>query len=166
MKNIFRLSLTDPQKAAQQLWQWVTTPRSISMFLMVGVFNTLVGVLLFPLLYWMFETSIPFNVLLAISYVLCTLSSFLLHKYITFKSQGSAVTEGIKFAVLSGFTYLLNVIILQVALPLLPWHPVVVQTIIAVALQAGNYFGMNRLVFASLSSLNILKKWLSPNSKP
>lgn len=148
----------------KQLWQWVSRPRSISMFLMVGVFNTLVGVLLFPLLYWMFSDQLSFDLLLAISYVLCTLSSFLLHKYVTFKSKGSAVTEGIKFAALSGFTYVLNVIILHLVVPLLPWNKVLIQTIIAVALQAGNYFGMNRLVFASLSSLSVFKKWLSPKN--
>ncbi len=141
-----------------------TQPRSLSRFLVVGIINTLVGILLFPLLYWVFGSSIAFNLLLAISYVLCTLSSFLLHKYVTFKSQGSALTEGIKFAILSGFTYILNVIILQVVLPLLPWHPVLVQTVIAVMLQTGNYLGMNRLVFASLSSLPLLKKWFSRNA--
>ncbi|MBY0429272.1 MAG: GtrA family protein [Alphaproteobacteria bacterium] len=156
----------DTATLLKRFWQWVTTPRSISMFLLVGIFNTLVGVLLFPLLHWMFGEHVAFDLLLAVSYVLCTLSSFLLHKYVTFKSKGSAVTEGIKFAALSGFTYVLNLIILHLVVPLLPWNKVLIQTIIAVALQAGNYFGMNRLVFASLSSFSVFKKWLSPKNNP
>lgn len=143
----------------------LTAPRSISMFMLVGIFNTAVGVLLFPLLHWFFGTLVSFNLLLGISYVLCTLSSFLLHKYVTFKSKGSTLSEGIKFATLSGVTYLLNLVILHICLPLVPLDPVLVQTVIAVLLQTGNYFGMNRLVFASLSSLNVLRKWLSPNPK-
>ena len=166
MKQAFIQYLSDPHGTWNKLWQLITKPRSISMFLMVGVFNTLVGVLLFPLLHWMFGDVVSFDVLLAISYVLCTASSFILHKYITFKSKGSAISEGAKFAILSAVTYGLNLIILHAVLPLSTWHPVLVQTIIAVALQLGNYFGMNRLVFASLSSISVFKKWLSPKNNP
>lgn len=139
-------------------------PRSLSRFLIVGLINTMVGVLLFPLLYYFLNSLLSFNLLLAISYALCTASSFLLHKFVTFKSRGNTWREGIKFALLSSITYLLNLIALKFLLPLLPWHPVLVQTAIAIMLQAGNYLGMNRLVFASLSSVLLFKKWFSRNA--
>lgn len=149
---------------AKRVIELFIKPRSLSRFLVVGLINTAVGVLLFPILYHFFSELVSFNVLLAISYVLCTLSSFLLHKFVTFKSQGNAWREGGKFALLSGVTYLLNLLALKLLLPVLPWHPVLVQTVIAVMLQAGNYFGMNRLVFVSLTSIPLLKKWFSRNA--
>jgi putative flippase GtrA len=144
----------------------VRRPRSMSRFLVVGLFNTGIGVLLFPLLYWLFGTKETWDFWLQVSYVLCTTSSFLLHRFVTFRSTGPFWNEALKYAILSGFTYVLNIIILKLVWPLLPWDKMITQIIIAVALQVGNYFGMNHVVFASLSSLGIFKKWLSPNSEP
>jgi putative flippase GtrA len=150
----------------KQIVAHVFKPRSISMFLIVGLFNTGVGVLLFPFLYWLFGTPETFDFWLQISYLLCTTSSFLLHRYVTFRSVGPFWSEALKYAILSSIIYVLNVIILKLVWPLMPWDKMITQIIIAVALQLGNYFGMNRLVFASLSSIGIFKKWLSPNSRP
>ena len=123
--------------------------RSFGRFFVVGIVNTLVGITVFPILYWLFIGYAGINTLLAVSYVLCTLSAFGLHKIVTFESRGRTHVEGPKFFLLSGFTFLLNLALLNGLLHVIPIHPVVLQTVIAILLQIGNYLIMNRLIFVT-----------------
>lgn len=123
--------------------------RSFNRFLIVGIVNTLVGIAVFPVLYWLFIPYAGINALLGISYVLCTLSAFGLHKIVTFESRGRTHVEGPKFFLLSGLTFLLNLALLNGLLPVIPIHPVILQTAIAILLQIGNYLIMNHLIFVT-----------------
>jgi putative flippase GtrA len=126
--------------------------RSISRFFVVGIVNTLVGITVFPILYWLFIGYAGINSLLAVSYVLCTLSAFGLHKTVTFESRGRTHVEGPKFFLLSAFTFMLNFALLNGLLYAVPVHPVILQTAIAILLQVGNYLIMNRLIFVTAGS--------------
>jgi putative flippase GtrA len=102
---------------------------------------------MFPLLYWLCGGKPGINTLLVISYALCTLSAFLLHRFVTFRSRGASHIEGARFLVLTGIIFALNLALLNATLPFFPAHPIILQTIIIVCLQIGNYAGLNRLVF-------------------
>ena len=125
--------------------------RSLSRFLSIGLLNTIVGVSVFPLLYWMIGRTLDVNVILIVSYIFCTMFAFTAHKFVTFRSQGRTHVEGVRFFIVSGITYLLNVGLLNAALPLTPSHPVLLQLGIAVTLQIFNFFILGKLVFPSLT---------------
>lgn len=123
--------------------------RTFGRFFVVGIVNTLVGITVFPILYWAFIGYAGINTLLAVSYVLCTLSAFGLHKIVTFESRGRTHVEGPKFFLLSGFTFVLNLALLNGLLHVIPIHPVILQTAIAILLQIGNYLIMSHLIFVT-----------------
>jgi putative flippase GtrA len=124
--------------------------RSLSRFLSIGLLNTLVGVSVFPLLYWVIGPTLNVNVILSVSYIFCTIFAFTAHKFVTFRSQGRTHVEGARFFIVSGVTYLLNVGLLNATLPLTPSHPVLLQLGIAIALQIFNFFILGKIVFPSL----------------
>jgi len=121
--------------------------RSLSRFLSVGFLNTIVGVSVFPALFWIWGPGAHVNAILAISYVVCTLFAFASHRVVTFRSQGRVRVEGTRFLFVSGATYLLNVGLLNASLPLVPSHPIALQIGIALTLQIFNFFILSRIVF-------------------
>lgn len=135
--------------------------RSFGRFLVVGVVNTVVGITVFPILYWLFIQYLEINVLLGISYVIGTLSAFGLHRLVTFESRGVTRVEGSKFFMLSGLTFLANLVLLNGLLPFLQLHPIILQTAIAIALQVGNYLVMSRLIFVPATAKDDSENGLS-----
>jgi putative flippase GtrA len=135
-------------------------PRSFGRFVLTGILNTAVGVLVFLPLYWAFAKTMGINLVVALSYILSTSCAFLSHKFITFQSRGAYHTEGGKYFALAGITYLLNIAILDIVLQVIPHYPIVAQISISLTLAVANYFGMNRLVFASFTTA-ALKKWFA-----
>jgi putative flippase GtrA len=123
--------------------------RTFIRFALVGGVNTILGISLFPILYWLVGGRININIILTISYVLCTLSAFTMHKYVTFGSSGRATGDGLRFIAVTGILWALNVVLLNSILAVSNVHPVIVQTIIAVSLQLGNYVVLKRFVFTS-----------------
>ena len=127
-------------------------PRPSKMFMRfaaVGALNTLLGLSFFPALYWLAHDVLRTTVILTISYVVCTLFAFTMHKFVTFSSTGKAHHEGAKFAGVTGILWGINVLLLNLALTYTHVHPIVAQTVIAVALQLGNYVILKRFVFCA-----------------
>jgi putative flippase GtrA len=116
-------------------------------FLGVGALNTALGLGLFPVLYFLFGQWADVNVILVASYVVCTFSAFTLHRNFTFRSTGGHISEGARFVLVTLALLGLNAALLNVTLHLTDWHPVVVQTVIAVSLQLFNFFLLRKLVF-------------------
>lgn len=127
-------------------------PRSITRFFVVGCVNTLIGLSAFPILFLVLHGFFDIGVLLAASYFICTLIAFILHRTITFRSEGAAHREAIRYALLSALTYGINLILLKVSLAVFPHHPVILQSLLAVMFQLGNYIAMHRLIFYAPST--------------
>jgi putative flippase GtrA len=140
-----------PQGLLKKLIQSVITPRSFSRFAFIGMINTTAGVGLYPLINWLTNNTIDPNVLLVISYVLCTLSAFLLHRFFTFQSRGSYHEEIFKYVILSSATFVVNYVLLNLAMKYLAmsanFAQVIISTVLSAALMIANYFGLNYLVF-------------------
>jgi putative flippase GtrA len=126
-------------------------PRSFSRFALVGVANTFIGVGAFPLLYWFFNPWCGVNILLVLSWIVTTVSAFLLHKLVTFQSAGRYRSEGAKFTVLSLVTLGANIGVMNLALHFTTLHPVTVQVglsiLVAVTLMIFSYFSMDKIIF-------------------
>lgn len=116
---------------------------------MVGITNTVAGVVVFAVLYWIFEG--PINVLLVINWIVNTLLGLVLHKILTFEVGGSLSKQLPKFFALSLLSLGTHIGVLSVVRAVVEINPVVVVLITNFAL-AGvfmiiNYFGMHRFIF-------------------
>lgn len=129
----------------------LAAPRSFSRFAVVGMINTCMGVGLYPLLDWLLSGALGPNQLLVVTYIVCTISAFALHRAFTFESRGSYRAEIVKYVVLSSATFAVNYALLNLALHTLPLSADIAQTIISTVLSAAlmlaNYLGLNYLVF-------------------
>ena len=135
----------------QRIVQSITTPRSISRFAIIGVVNTAMGIGLFPAMNWLTDNQIEPNILLVISYVICTISAFILHRCFTFQATGSYQQEIVKYVLFSGLTLAVNALLLNVALHFLHLSAniaqVIISTVLSAALMIANYYGLNYFVF-------------------
>jgi len=133
-------------------------PRSFSRFAIVGVINTCMGIGLFPLVDWLTLHAIGHNRLLVITYILCAISAFLLHRFFTFESRGSYRHEITKYVILTSVTFAVNYILLNVSLRYVDMSVDLVQTLISsligITLMVANYLGLNHLVFAKETNAN------------
>lgn len=123
--------------------------RAIGRFYAVGTVNTLLGIAVFPLLFWSLGQRVDVNVLLVVSYAICTASAFILHKTVTFGSRRPASVEAPRFLTVTGIVFVANILLLNGLLAATGLNPIVLQTIIAVALPAASYVVMSRFVFAN-----------------
>ena len=134
----------------QSLYARFARPRSFLLFLFVGGLNTIIGIGMFPLLYWRFS-GLGVNQLIFISYVLCTGIAFLTHRFITFQSNGTYRAEGTKFFILSTTLFLINISMMNLIMHFFATPPVPLQIgitlVLSCALMIANYLGMDRFVF-------------------
>jgi len=121
--------------------------RSLTRFFAVGIGNTIVAFIAFPILYWISSGALNLNILLLISAVFCTLFSFISHRFVTFESRGRVHYEVLRFFVLQGAVYLLNVVLFNTLLHVTQIHPVILQALIVIGLLAVNYIALNSYIF-------------------
>lgn len=117
-------------------------------FLLVGAFNTVLGLGLFPLLYWLIGSWIGVTTLLTTTYIICGLTAFGLHRNITFASKGQVKSEGIKYLLVTVVMWGINVVLLNAAIRFTALSPALAQPIIAILLQVGNYVIFKHFVFS------------------
>ena len=83
-------------------------------YLIIGTLNTLFAFGIFPLFYILLRPIISsYEVILIIAYIATSLFSFLMQKYLVFRSSGSHVAEFCKFIFLQFIIYILNLIFLN-----------------------------------------------------
>lgn len=118
------------------------------MFLVVGGVNTVIGISIFPLLYYV---SRPFAVhympLLVVSQILGITFSYLTNKLIVFRTEGWSVAEYLRFATYYGIYFVVNLILLPVCVEMLQQDPVISQLVISVGSVVATYFWHSRITF-------------------
>lgn len=126
-------------------------PGSFARYVMVGVSNTVAGVAVFALLYWIFGESVSVNYLLVANWVINNLLGFLLHKVFTFEVGGSSSKQFPKFLALSLLSLGTHVGVLNLVRTFVHINPVIVvlltNFLLAGVFMIINYFGMRRFVF-------------------
>jgi len=129
----------------------ILRPRSIGRFAVIGGLNTLVGIGIFPLLYWLLGKVLSVNALVVLGWTISTSFAFLTHKIVTFESKGKLHHEGVKFTILSLTTLGINLLVMNLALSFTTMNPVLIQILTSGAFAAImlilSYLGMNYLIF-------------------
>lgn len=117
-------------------------------FLIAGGVNTLVGLSVYPILYFFLEPSgFRYLEVLLIAQIICITFSFISNKYFVFKTKGNIKKEYIKFFTFYGLYLLLNLVCLPFLVEIVKITPVISQTIFSIAIIISSYFWHNFITF-------------------
>ena len=117
-------------------------------FLIAGVVNTLVGLSVYPILYF-FLAPIGYGYIkvLLLAQIICITFSFISNKYFVFKTKGNLKKEYVKFFIFYGLYFLLNLLCLPFLVEVMKINPIISQTLFSVAIIASSYFWHNFITF-------------------
>jgi putative flippase GtrA len=118
-------------------------------FLLVGAMNTVVGLSVFPILYFL-TAPVGFHYLgiLTISQALCVTFSFLTSKFLVFRTTGGYLREFGKYVTFHLSYFLVNLAALPALVELAGMNPVWAQTLFAVLVIVSSYFWHSRITFS------------------
>ena len=127
--------------------QLIATKLVALRYMVVGGLNTLFGFSFFPVFYWLFNHAISVNLLVTLSHLCCTVFAFVTHKYFTFQSEGKIHLEGSKFLLIQTVGWIVNLVLLNLAMAVIPWTAFALQMLISLLLTVANYFVYKYIIF-------------------
>ena len=133
------------------------THRKKIYFLLVGVFNTLLGLAAFPTLYLIFPWRDHYILLLTFTQCICVTSSFLTNKFIVFKTKGNCFTEYGKFFLFNSVCFLINLVMISLFVEKFRIQPIIFQIIFSSTVMVASYFWHENITF-SAQSLHLRKE--------
>lgn len=119
-------------------------------FLIVGGVNTIVGLAVYPVLYWALNPiGFGYMLLLVISQAICTNFSYLTNKIVVFKTRCSSILEYLKYNTFQVAVMVLNMIALPLGVEVLKLPPIVAQTIYTLGMVVISYFWHSKITFVT-----------------
>ena len=118
-------------------------------FLLTGALNTVIGLGVFPALYYLLESrQLHYLVILTISQVLCICFAYITNKFLVFKTKGNYVNEFSKFITFHLSYFAVNLIVLPLMVSGLNFNPVLAQSLFATIVIISSYFWYSRITFS------------------
>jgi putative flippase GtrA len=118
-------------------------------FMLVGSLNTLLGFLLFPIIYFSLSAYQKNYVqMLVISQLICMLVSFFSNKIYVFRSKNKISIELIKFILFHGFYFFMSVKLCPIIVMYFHIHPIAIQTLLNVLIVVTSYFWYDKFNFS------------------
>ncbi len=134
---------------------WVLRHQTKARFLMVGGFNTMLGLSLFPLLYWiLIPCGLHYLEIWFVSQTICICTAFLTNKFWVFRTSGNYKQEFVKFASFHLTILLVNFMALPLLVNLFEINPVIAQTIFALCVIVSSYFWYSQITFKKRQTSN------------
>ena len=126
-------------------------------FVMVGIWNTIFGYMVFFILDTFFEdifTKRYFAYMSAmiLGQIVATINAFVLHKYVTFKSEVKGkgiIPEFFRFCMTYVFTFSLGLVLLPFFVEIVHLHPRIAAAIVILICTLISYVGHSRFSFKS-----------------
>ena len=117
-------------------------------FLLVGALNTVVGLSVFPLLFFLIPPEeIQYLYILTISHLICISFSFVTNKLLVFQTSGNHMSELTKFILFHILNFLMNLVMLPLLVEVAGMHPVWAQALFTSAVIMTSYFWHSRITF-------------------
>lgn len=114
-------------------------------YLLAGGLNTGLGV--FMIAFFMYGLSLSPELSNTLSYGIGILTSYLLNRYVTFRSQGNMGSEMIRFFLVYGVAFVANLLILWFMVRQMGLHAFVAQMLAMVVFIATSYGLQSKMVF-------------------
>jgi putative flippase GtrA len=117
-------------------------------FLFAGIFNTLVGLATFPILFFTLSSyELHYLKILALSQIVCVCVAFITNKFLVFRTRGNYMTEFVKFISFHLTYFFINLISLPVLVEFLGFNPVTGQVLFAIVVVISSYFWHSKITF-------------------
>ena len=103
------------QKIAKWLEAYIPK-KLIGTYILVGIWNTIFGTLIYMVFVWLFDNTVQFGYMLAaiVSAVISVTQSFLSYKFLVFKTKGNYMSEYWKCWGVYGVATIINLMLLPV----------------------------------------------------
>lgn len=109
-------------------------------FVVVGIWNTLAGYLLFVIVYRLFSTVLPYPVLAVFTHVAAISQAFLCQRYLVYRSEGHWLREFMRFHVAHLGLFALSLACLTALVEWGGLHPLLAQAAVTTAAVIASYF--------------------------
>lgn len=116
-------------------------------FLAVGAFNTGAGTVWFVVLQLVIGNHVDYHVTLVAAYLCNVLTAFAMYRYLVFRVRGNFLLDLGRFVVINLSTFLLNLVVMTVAVSGFDFPPIPSQLVITPVLALGSYFGYRDFSF-------------------
>lgn len=116
-------------------------------YIIIGAWNTLFSYAAFVFLYFYTSSFLHYMVILALSQIAGITNAYICYKFFVFKTKGNIVREYLRFYVVYGTTFIVNLVLIAFFVELLKINPIVSQGIIAIVVVIMAYFGHSRFSF-------------------
>jgi putative flippase GtrA len=117
-------------------------------YLIVGAFNTAVGLAAFPILYFALERlNIHYMGLLIVSQIICVTSAFFTNKYLVFRTKGNHAREFIRFSSFYMTYFLINLVLTPLLVEVQGLNPVITQLAISVGVVLSSFIWHRKVTF-------------------
>ncbi len=132
-------------------------------YVVIGVWNTLVGYLTFIALYYLLLNRFNYLIILVFSNIISITNSYLCYKFFVFKTKGNYFNEYMRFYLVYGVSFLANMILMPVFVEIAGIKPIPAQGIILFFSVMFGYLGHKHYSFGA--SGDTLKKAFSDDEK-
>lgn len=118
-------------------------------YIIVGIWNTIFPYIVFSFLYYITNAKLHYMIILVICQILGLTNAYLCYKLLVFKTKGNIVREYLRFYVVYGATFIVNIVLIGLFVEVLGVNPVLSQGLIAIVIVTMAYFGHNRFSFST-----------------
>jgi len=108
-------------------------------YLIIGGWNTIFGYGVFAVLYFWLEGSIHYLFILSISYILSITNAYIGYKLFVFRTRGNIFREYLRFYVIYGVSFLINLAVLPLLVELLSLNMYAAQAVVTIITIVGSY---------------------------
>ena len=127
---------------------WIRTHRQKFAFLVVGGVNTVVGISIFPALFYLTRPwDVHYVPLLVVSQIAGITFSFITNKLIVFKTRGWSFAEYLRFATYYGIYFAVNLVLLPLCVEVFHQDPVIAQIFISIGSVVATYYWHSKISF-------------------
>lgn len=120
----------------------------ITLFLIVGLLNTLLGFLLFPCIYFFFSSyQKHYVIMLVVSQILCITNAYLTNKFLVFHTRGNYLSEISHFFSFHGLYFLITITLIPLGVESFQLNPVVLQLGMSLFVMMLSYLWYNYFTF-------------------
>lgn len=117
-------------------------------FLCVGGFNTLIGIVSFPTLYFLIPAMrAHYLLLMTICQIFCISFSYITNKFFVFRTKKTSLLEYLRFTFFYNIVFIANLIVLPFLVTHFHFNPAEIQLVINIFIAISSYFWHRNITF-------------------
>ena len=116
-------------------------------YLLAGSWNTVFGYAAFAAMFFFWGNNIHYMAIMIISYIVSISNAYISYKFFVFKTKGNYLREYLRFYLVYGFAFILNIIMLPLSVEIFQINPLISQAAIVLFTAVFSYIGHKNFSF-------------------